>query len=95
MKVEEILIKPLLSEKVSKMTDSWNYYSFVVNRKANKNQIKEAVEKFFDVKVKKVNTCIMHGKYKRVGKHLAKVSNFKKAFVQVADGQKIEFFKNV
>lgn len=93
--LENVLIKPLLTEKTSKETEAFNRYAFVVNLKANKNQIKSAVEKFFDVKVVAVRTSVLPGKTKRAGKGMKKSSSSKKAYVQLQDGQKIEFFKGI
>ena len=93
--LENVLIKPLLTEKTSKETEAYNRYAFVVNLKSNKNQIKSAVEKFFDVKVVSVRTSTLPGKTKRAGKGFKKTPNSKKAYVQLQDGQKIEFFKGI
>jgi len=93
--LENVLIKPLLTEKTSKDTELFNRYAFVVNTRANKNQIKSAVEKFFDVKVTKVHTSVLPGKTKRAGRGMTKSSSTKKAYVQLQEGQKIEFFKGV
>lgn len=93
--LENVLVKPLLTEKTSKETEAFNRYAFVVNAKSNKNQIKDAVEKFFDVKVVNVRTSVLPGKTKRAGKGYKKTSKSKKAYVQLQDGQKIEFFKGI
>ncbi len=93
--LEKVLIKPLLTEKTSKETEAFNRYAFVVDIKSNKNQIKSAVEKFFDVKVVSVRTSTLPGKTKRAGKGYKKTANSKKAYVQLQDGQKIEFFKGI
>jgi large subunit ribosomal protein L23 len=93
--LENVLIKPLLTEKTSKVTEAFNRYAFVVNRKANKNHIKDAVEKFFDVKVISVHTSVLPGKTKRAGRGYKKTASTKKAYVQLQDGQKIEFFKGI
>jgi large subunit ribosomal protein L23 len=93
--LENVLIKPLLTEKTSKETETFNRYAFVVNTKANKNQIKSAVEKFFDVKVVSVHTSVLPGKNKRAGRGYKKSASTKKAYVQLQDGQKIEFFKGI
>jgi large subunit ribosomal protein L23 len=93
--LENVIIKPLLTEKTSKETESFNRYAFVVNVKSNKNHIKNAVEKFFDVKVLSVRTSVLPGKTKRAGKGFKKTSKSKKAYVQLQDGQKIEFFKGI
>lgn len=95
--LENVLIKPLLTEKSSKETEATNRYSFLVSTKANKNQIKLAVEKFFDVKVLNVRTSVTPGKPKRSGSKggMKKSASTKKAWVQIQDGQKIEFFKGI
>jgi large subunit ribosomal protein L23 len=95
MGLENVLVKPLLTEKTSKETETFNRYAFVVNLKANKNHIKNAVEKFFDVKVLSVHTSVLPGKTKRAGKGFKKTGKSKKAYVQLQDGQKIEFFKGI
>ncbi len=93
--LESVLVKPLLTEKTSKETETYNRYAFVVDIKANKNHIKNAVEKFFDVKVLNVRTSVLPGKTKRAGKGFKKTAKSKKAYVQLQDGQKIEFFKGI
>jgi large subunit ribosomal protein L23 len=93
--LENVIIKPLLTEKTSKETEAFNRYSFVVHVKANKNHIKNAIEKFFDVKVLSVRTSVLPGKTKRAGKGFKKSAKTKKAYVQLQDGQKIEFFKGI
>lgn len=95
MHLEEVIKKPLITEKASIIGENTNRYGFYVDLKANKNHVKAAVESLYDVKVLNVKTIIMPGKVKRVGKGLAKSSKTKKAFVQLAEGQKIEFFKGV
>lgn len=95
--LESVLIKPMMTEKSSKETEASNRYTFQVNIKANKNQVKSAVEKYFDVKVLNVRTSVLPGKVKRSGARggQRKTSSFKKAWVQIQDGQKIEFFKGI
>lgn len=93
--VEEIIIKPLLTEKTNDLTEKENRYNFLVHRKANKYQIKKAVEELFDVKVLSVNTMVRPGKLKRFGQYIKRTSLVKRAYVQIEKGQKIEFFKNI
>ncbi|MCF8059092.1 MAG: 50S ribosomal protein L23 [Bacteriovoracaceae bacterium] len=93
--LEEILKKPLITEKTSIIGEKTNRYGFVVDLKANKNQIKTAIETLYDVKVLNVKTSILPGKIKRAGKTVKKTSKTKKAYIQLAEGQKIEFFKGV
>ena len=95
MSLENIILKPIVSEKSSVITETNNSFGFYVSLKANKYQIKDAVESLYDVKVLNVRTMVMPGKIKRAGKHLKKTSKSKKAFVQLSDGQKIEFFKGI
>lgn len=95
MHIEEVLIKPLLTEKSSMETEKTNRYCFKVQRKASKFQVKDAVEKMFDVKVVNVRTSVTPGKVKRAGKALKKSSSWKKAYVKIADGQKLELFKGI
>ena len=94
-RLEDIIKKPLITEKATTATEKANRYGFYVDRKANKNQIKQAVESLYDVKVLNVKTSILPGKVKRAGKGLSKTAQKKKAFVQLEEGQKIEFFKGV
>ena len=90
MNFTEVLISPILSEKSVTMKDEQNRYSFMVNPKANKTEIKKAVEKLFKVKVKAVRTANVRGKLHRVGRHEGFRSDWKKAMVTVQAGQKID-----
>ena len=82
MKPEDIIVKPIITEK-SSMDIQEGKYTFKVNRKATKIDIAKAVEKLFEVKVLKVNTMTVKGKEKRVGAHLGKTSDWKKAIVTI------------
>lgn len=95
MHLEQVLIKPLLSEKSSLETERTNRYMFLVQPKANKHHIKNAVEKLFDVKVMNVKTAVLPGKVKKAGRHTRKSQSIKKAYVQIAEGQKLELFKGI
>jgi large subunit ribosomal protein L23 len=64
MKLSEVLVRPVLSEKINKQTEKMNRYAFIVGRKANKIEIKKAVEQFYGVQVIDVNTAVMPGKAK-------------------------------
>ncbi len=88
----EIIRKPLISEKATLLKDSSQIVTFEVDRGANKIEIKQAVEKAFDVKVKAVNTIQFRGKVKRVGSNLGQRSNWKKAYVTLEEGQDIDFY---
>ncbi len=89
--VYKTLIRPVLTEKTTEMSEE-NKYVFRVHRKANKNQIREAVEKIFGVDVVSVNTMVMPGKPKRVGMFRGQRPSWKKAVVTVADEQTIDLF---
>ncbi len=90
MHIEEILIKPLLTEKAQWKLKMTNRYVFKVQRKASKYQVKDAVEKMFDVKVVNVKTATLLGKFKRAGKALEEVCFLEKSLCANPDGQKLE-----
>lgn len=93
--LEAVIIKPLITEKATKISDKTNRFGFKVQLRASKHQIRAAVEKLYDVEVVDVKTAVIAGKVKRAGKATKKTSSWKKAFVRLAVGQKIEFFKGV
>ena len=82
MKPEEIIVAPIVTEKSNDQLQEGKY-TFEVNKKATKVEIAKAVEKLFEVKVLKVNTMNVNGKKKRVGYHLGKTSDWKKAIVTI------------
>ncbi|MFK5927605.1 MAG: 50S ribosomal protein L23 [Desulfuromusa sp.] len=88
----EIIRKPLISEKANLLKDNSGIVTFEVGRDANKIEIKQAVEKAFDVKVKAVNTIQLRGKTKRVGANMGQRNNWKKAYVTLEEGQNIDFY---
>lgn len=90
-----VIQKPLITEKTMQMLHENNCVSFAVNRSANKFQIKTAVEKIFNVTVVKVNVANVIGKYRKFGKHVGRTQNWKKALVQLKEGDKIEIFEGV
>jgi len=90
--LHQIIKKPLITEKTSQLKEDNQVVAFEVDMNANKVEIKQAVEKAFDVKVTNVNTNIVAGKVKRVGVNFGKRSNRKKAFVTLAEGSNIDFF---
>ena len=89
-----VLVRPLITEKGTYLS-GLNKYPFEVMVDANKLQIKEAVELAFNVKVRDVNTMIMHGKLRRVGKKQGMTKDWKKAVVTLEAGQTIELFEGV
>ncbi|MBS6463526.1 MAG: 50S ribosomal protein L23 [Firmicutes bacterium] len=95
MAAQDIIIKPLLSEKSYQGIQS-KRYTFVVKKTANKTEIKLAVEEIFGVKVESVNTINVKGKKRRVGASQGYTSPYKKAIVQLkADSKSIEFFDSL
>ncbi|MDX9917934.1 MAG: 50S ribosomal protein L23 [Gudongella sp.] len=91
----DIIIKPIITEK-SMEEMSFNKYTFVVDKRANKSEIKKAVESIFGVTVEKVNTMNMLGKMKRQGVHSGRRPSWKKAIVKLTDdSKKIEFFEGM
>ncbi len=96
----DILIKPLITEKMTAQTEKFpNRYGFIVDKKAKKSQIKAAVEEMYDVTVEKVNTMNYLGKlkvrYTKTGFMSGRKNSFKKAIVQVAEGEIIDFYSNI
>lgn len=87
-----IIRQPLVTEKTSLQKEAGRVVAFEVAIDANKIEIKQAVEKAFDVKVDNVNTVLVAGKVKRVGRNFGKRSNWKKAYVTLAEGSNIDFF---
>jgi len=94
MHLYEVLRRPLVTEK-NTILQAQNKYAFEVAKEANKPQIKQAVEKTFKVKVTAVNVTKVSGKTRRVGRRLVQTSPWKKAFVTLRPGDKIEFFEGV
>ena len=87
-----IIKRPLISEKTLALQEVGNVYAFEVTPDSNKIEIRQAIQKLFNVKVKAVRTMTVHGKEKRRGLHTVKNTNWKKALVTLAEGQKIDFF---
>ncbi len=90
-----ILKRPLVTEKSTTEKDQRNKLFFEVDRRANKIEIKEAVEKIFKVNVLDVATVSVKGKIKRVGRHFTKRPDWKKAIVTIKPGPRVEFFEGV
>lgn len=86
----DIIISPVITEKTSVVTSDGKTYVFKVNKDANKFQIKDAVEKAFGVKVSRVNTLNTKPKNRRVGRYTGQTKTYKKAYVTLVDGDKIE-----
>ena len=94
-----ILIKPLITEKAETLSEGLNKYSFVVDRKANKVEIRKAVEEMYGVAVTSVNTAVMPGKAKnrttKSGILRGRISAYKKAVVTLEEGEEIDFFGDI
>ena len=94
MQPEEVVKRPLiLTEKGSTLRETENQYMFEVDRRASKHDVRNAVESLFQVNVEGVNTMIVRGKMKRMGRTWAKTRNWKKAIVTLAEGESIDFFE--
>ncbi len=95
----EFMIKPIVTEKATKLTDKLNRYTFRVSPEANKYQIKDMVEKLYGVKVVSVNTAVVRAKnksrYTKSGLLRGKTSAYKKAFITIGEGQTIDFYSNI
>ena len=92
MRIDEIIRRPIaFTEKATKLRAN-NQFVFEVGRDANKAEIRQAVETAFSVKVTVVNTMIVRGKERRMGRGYAKTQNWKKAIVTLAEGQSIDLF---
>ena len=94
MDPRDVLLRPVISEKSTALMEN-NKYTFLVPLKANKVEVRKAVESIFKVKVETVNTVTVLGKTKRMGKTQGKRSDYKKAIVKLAPGERIEFFEGV
>ena len=92
MSPESVIRRPIFLTEKSNALRAKNQVVFEVLRGANKVQIKEAVQKMFDVKVEDVNTMVYRGKDRRMGRGYAKMQNWKKAVVTLKEGENIDFF---
>ncbi len=94
MRVQEVIRRPLITEKSTGMRDVANTVAFEVDRRANRIEVKEAVEVQFKVKVAEVRILSVHGKVRRQGRFVGRRPDWKKAYVRLAPGEKpIEFFE--
>lgn len=93
MIIYDVIKKPLITEKTTAEKDARNVVVFVVNKDANKIEIKDSVEKLFKVSVSAVKTANVAGKVKRAGKNIGKRPNWKKAYVSLEAGSNIDFFE--
>lgn len=93
MNIYSVIKKPHVTEKTSLGSDSNNTVAVVVDRDANKIEIKQAIETLFKVKVDTIRTVNVAGKVKRFGRNIGKQSNWKKAYVTLEKGQSLDFFE--
>ncbi|MBN1819407.1 MAG: 50S ribosomal protein L23 [Prolixibacteraceae bacterium] len=95
----DILVKPIVTEKMTGLSERFNRYGFVVDRRASKPQIKKAVESLYNVTVASVNTMVYGGKtksrYTKSGVITGKTSSYKKAIVTLEEGEAIDFYSNI
>jgi len=93
--LHSIIRRPIVTEKSSIGREEQNLVTFAVDPRANKHQIRQAVERLFDVSVVEVRTMVMPRKKRRMGRFLGERPRWKKAIVRLAEGQSIEFFEGV
>lgn len=95
----EILKRPILTEKASALTEKLNRFSFKVDHKANKLEIKQAIEKMYGVNIRAINTIVVYGKLKsrntKAGVVTGRTPKYKKAIVTLNDGETIDFYSNI
>ena len=92
MQTYQVLRRPIITERATALQERLNQVVFEVARKANKNQIRDAVESIYGVRVDKIRTMIVPGKLKRRGRDVGKRPNWKKAIVTLREGDTIDFF---
>jgi large subunit ribosomal protein L23 len=96
---KQIIVKPLITEKSEQLSENLSQYTFVVNKNANKIEIRKAIEQMYGVVVQSINTTVMPGKVKvkntRSGLQVGRKASFKKAFVRLSEGEEIDFFGDI
>jgi large subunit ribosomal protein L23 len=94
-----VILKPIITEKMSQVTEKMNRYGFLVDKRANKLQIKQAIKDIYGVEVDTVNTMIYAGKkktrYNKTGFITGSESTYKKAIITLAKGETIDFYSNI
>jgi large subunit ribosomal protein L23 len=89
----DVIKGPIITEKLDAAREKYRQYSFIVDLRATKHDVADAVRSLFKVGVEDVRTSIMRGKVKRVGRSMGRRSNYKKAIVTLKEGDKIELFE--
>lgn len=97
--MKNVIVKPLITEKCTSLSDGLSKYTFIVNKDANKVEIKNEIEKFYGVNVESVNTINYFGKFRRrytkAGILSGRSASFKKAIVQLSEGETLDFFSSI
>jgi large subunit ribosomal protein L23 len=93
MQLSNTLVRPIITEKSSTAIGGESSFAFEVGLNSNKYQIKQAIEQFYGVSVVNVRTMVVRGKVKRFGSHFGKRSNWKKAYITLADGQTLPLYE--
>lgn len=91
----DIIMRPVVTEKTNIQKEAANQVTFEVDRKANRIEVRRAIERIFNVRVANVRTMQVRGKFKRRGRVLGKRRDWKKAIVTLRPGERIEFFEGV
>ena len=94
MSPHDVLIRPLLTEKITGIRELKNCVAFAVDRRATRIDVRRAVEKVFSVKVSSVNVLNVRGKKKRQGRYVGKRADWRKALVTLKEGEKIELYES-
>ena len=92
---KQVIVRPVVTERSTELANDRGAYTFIVNKDANKIEIKNAVESLFDVKVKDVRTANYRGKWRRMGNAYGQKAAFKKAVVTLAEGQRIDVYEGI
>jgi large subunit ribosomal protein L23 len=95
VEAQRLILRPIITEKATRLKEATNTICFEVDRSANKIEIARAVSKLFGVKVESVRVANREGKWKRMGRFAGRRKAWKKAYVRLAPDQKIEFFEGV
>jgi len=93
MELKDVLVRPLITEKTTTFLGNDRTYAFEVGITANKIQIKNAIQAYYDVGVESVRTIVMRGKTKRFGRKFGKRKNWKKAYITLREGETIPIFE--
>lgn len=91
----DVIIRPVVTERSTLLADEQNAYTFIVARDANKLEIRAAVERLFDVRVRDVRTMNYAGKVKRLGRNVGRRPGYKKAIVKLAEGEYVDVYEGV